>query len=278
MIELKNISLSYQRLQQSPKVIFKNLNLSLNEGSFCTVIGTNGAGKSTLMQLLTGQAKPNIGEIYVNGFCVNQLPEHKRADVIGRVFQDPLKGSAGNLSVFENLCLAYRKGRRQLLSFYYNKSFYSEMQDKLSDFQLGLENCLDLPMGVLSGGQRQVVSLVMASINEPKVLLLDEHTSALDPKTADLVMYHTKRLIERSNLTTLMITHNMEHAVKYGNRLIILNEGRIQKDFNEFQKRQLNADQLLLMFAKMSQGGGEENVRYENSNYVISDHGKVVGI
>ena len=248
MISIRKVSFSYN--EKSETRIFKDLDLEIFPGSFVTVIGTNGAGKSTLMQLLTGIARPKIGQIFIDGQMVNAWSEVKRSHLIRRVFQDPNMGSAGSLSVFENLCLA-RKGTKWW-NFFADRSFRKEMIANLAQFNMGIEHLLDQPMSDLSGGQKQVVALLIATISQPKVLLFDEHTAALDPKAAEMVMRETARAVSRQHATSIMITHNMNHAVRYGDRLIVLHQGAIYLDVQGQAKKDLSTGDLMDLFNELS--------------------------
>lgn len=237
------------------KVALWNVNLTLEEGDFVTLIGGNGAGKSTLLNCIAGVYPIDRGSITVDGTDVTRLPEHKRAAVLGRVFQDPMLGTAANMGIEENLALAYRRGQRRGLKWGISNKERELYRELLHSLGLGLENRLSQKVGLLSGGQRQALTLLMATLKRPRLLLLDEHTAALDPKTAHNVLEQTDRLIEEGKLTTLMVTHNMRDAIKHGNRLIMMHEGRIILDIKGEEKKKLTVEDLLERFGKVS---GEE--------------------
>ena len=239
MLKLQNISKKFGINSADEKIIFENLNLNIKKGEFVVVIGGNGAGKSTLMNLISGSILPDSGKIFIDGKNVTNLPEHKRAKFIGRVFQDPLKGSCPNLTVEENLSLAMLRNKKRTLNFGINKVNRENLKQELEKLNLGLENRLDAKMGTLSGGQRQAITLLMATIVKPKILLLDEHTAALDPKSSEKILNLTEKITCDSSVTTLMITHNFKHALKLGNRLIVLDQGKIRKDVSEKEKNTL---------------------------------------
>lgn len=230
------------------RVALDNLTLEVEEGEWITIIGGNGSGKSTLMNIISGVHLLEQGSIYINGENVTKYPEYKRAKYLGRVFQDPNMGTAGKMSIEENLSIAYRRTSRSTLRWGFDKKKHELFKEKLSILNLGLDNRISQRVGLLSGGQRQAVTLIMATINEPKILLLDEHTAALDPKTAKIVLDITEKIVTSSKITTLMITHNMKDAIKYGNRLIMLNEGKIVFDIKGEEKKKLTAESLLQKF------------------------------
>lgn len=237
------------------KIALQNVSLTLEEGDFVTLIGGNGAGKSTLLNCIAGVYPIDRGSIIVDGTDVTRLPEHKRASVLGRVFQDPMMGTAANMGIEENLALAYRRGQRRGLKWYITNKERELYKELLSTLGLGLENRLSQKVGLLSGGQRQALTLLMATLKRPKVLLLDEHTAALDPKTAQTVLKLTDRFVDEGRLTTLMVTHNMRDAIKHGNRLIMMHEGRVILDIKGEEKKKLTVEDLLSRFGKAS---GEE--------------------
>ncbi|HHX36788.1 MAG TPA: ATP-binding cassette domain-containing protein [Clostridiaceae bacterium] len=232
-----------------------DLNLHLKPGDFVTLIGGNGAGKSTLLNCVAGVYPPNAGVITINGNDVTFKPEHKRANFLGRVFQDPMLGTAGNMSIAENLAMASRRGKRRGLGWGISKEELEKYTEYVSRLELGLENRMSVKVRLLSGGQRQALTLLMATLQRPNLLLLDEHTAALDPRTADKVLYVTRRLVRENNLTTMMITHNMRQAIEFGNRLIMMNHGRIVLDIEGAEKKDLEVKDLLKRFAAAS---GEE--------------------
>lgn len=234
------------------KVALRNVSVKLDEGDFVTLIGGNGAGKSTLLNCVAGVHSVDKGSILIDDVDVTKLSEHKRAALLGRVFQDPMMGTAANMGIEENLALAYRRGQRRGLKWGISnkeRALYKEMLEPLG---LGLENRLSAKVGLLSGGQRQALTLLMATLKKPKVLLLDEHTAALDPKTAEKVLELSDKFIEEGKLTTLMVTHNMRDAIKHGNRLIMMHDGRIILDIKGEEKKKLTVEQLLERFGKVS--------------------------
>ncbi|MFK7826189.1 MAG: ABC transporter ATP-binding protein [Oligoflexales bacterium] len=253
MIEIQDVYKTFNpgTIDENPSI--RGLSLNINDGDFVTVIGSNGAGKSTLMNLLSGSIRADTGKIIIAGQDVSLMPEHKRARFIGRVFQDPKVGTASDLSVEENLSLAMKRKDKRGLKFAIKKSYHELFKEKLSHLDLGLEERLDDSIGLLSGGQRQAITLLMAGIIEPHILLLDEHTAALDPKTADRVMKLTDQIIKEHKLTALMITHNMEQAVQYGNRLIMLHQGQVALDIAGQKRQDLLVEDLLEQFSKVAE-------------------------
>lgn len=225
-----------------------DLSLTLNDGDFCTVIGGNGAGKSTLLNAVSGVYIPDEGTIELNGADVTRMSEFRRAKFIGRVFQDPMKGTAGGMQLEENLLLASRRGESRRLKWAFSDGDHEKYREMVARLDLGLEDRLGTRIDLLSGGQRQAVTLLMATLKKPDILLLDEPTAALDPKTADKVLKITDKIVSEQHLTTLMITHNMRDALRYGNRLIMMNSGRIIADYAEEEKRELTIEVLLKKF------------------------------
>jgi putative ABC transport system ATP-binding protein len=252
MLELKNIKKTFFPGTVNEKVALKGIDLTLEDGDFVTIIGGNGAGKSTLLNAIAGVWKLDQGQVVIDGVDVTGLPEHKRAKYLGRVFQDPMMGTARDMEIEENLALALRRGKRRTLKWRISKAERERYRQILADLDLGLEARMTHKVGLLSGGQRQAVTLLMATINTPKLLLLDEHTAALDPKTAAKVLEITDRIVAQDHLTTLMITHNMKDAIAHGNRLIMMHEGRIIIDVKGEEKKKLTVEDLLAMFAKAS--------------------------
>jgi len=233
-----------------------DMSLSLQKGDYVTIIGGNGAGKSTLMNVVAGTHLPDSGRISIGGNDVTNLPEYRRAKYLGRVFQDPMVGTAASMNIEENLALAYRRGRRRsLFRWYISSKERALYRERLADLELGLENRLADKVGLLSGGQRQALSLMMATLNEPQVLLLDEHTAALDPKTAPKVLEIGNKIISKYNLTTMMVTHNMRDAIRHGNRLIMMRAGGVALDISGDEKKNLTVEQLIAKFSEVS---GEE--------------------
>ena len=252
MLELKNIFKTFNAGTVNERRALNGLNLKLEEGEFVTVIGGNGAGKSTMLNMITGTYQPDEGHILLDGKDITRLPEHKRAAYLGRVFQDPMMGTAATMQIEENLALAARRGKKRGLRSGITKAERESYRERLKILDLGLENRLTAKVGLLSGGQRQALTLLMATLQQPKLLLLDEHTAALDPKTADKVLTVTERIVTQSKLTTIMITHNMRDAIRYGNRLIMLYEGRVVVDVAGEEKKNLTVEQLLGLFSRAS--------------------------
>ena len=255
MLELKNISKTFNKGTVNAKTALDNLSLTLNDGDFVTVIGGNGAGKSTMLNAISGVFRVDEGSIIADGVDITFLPDHKRARMIGRLFQDPMRGTAPGMSIEENLFLS--SGRGGWLGGI-NKKDREMFKEKLSSLSMGLEDRLNQPVGLLSGGQRQALTLLMATFNPPSLLLLDEHTAALDPATAERVLDLTDRIVKENKLTCLMITHNMRDAIRYGNRLIMMNEGHVIYDVRGEEKTKLEVSDLLQRF---EQAGGEANDR-----------------
>ena len=237
------------------KVALNGLNLSLEKGDFVTVIGGNGAGKSTMLNSVAGVYPVDAGKIIIDGVEVTHLSEHKRAAYLGRVFQDPMMGTAADMTIEENLAMAARRGKKRTLRWYITAKERKEYKELLSQLELGLESRLTHKVGLLSGGQRQALTLLRATLQKPKILLLDEHTAALDPKTAAKVLELSAKLIRDNNLTAMMVTHNMNDAIKYGNRLIMMNEGQILYEVGGEQKQQLQKEDLIALFAKKAGDG-----------------------
>ena len=252
MLKITNLKKTFNAGTINEKVALDGLNLHLKDGDFVTVIGGNGAGKSTLLNAICGVWKPDFGTIEIDGVDVSHLPEHKRAQFLGRVFQDPMKGTAPDMEIAENLSIASKRGIKRRFVRGVRKADRAYYRELLKTLDLGLEDRLSTKVGLLSGGQRQAVTLLMATLNKPKVLLLDEHTAALDPKTAAKVLEITERIVRENHLTTLMITHNMKDAFTYGNRLIMLHEGHVVVDVEGEEKQMLTVEDLLALFVKAS--------------------------
>ena len=257
MLELNNVSKTFNPGTINAKTALRGLNLKLNDGDFVTVIGGNGAGKSTMLNAIAGVFDIDGGSIVIDGEDITRRSEHKRAAFIGRVFQDPMMGTAPTMTIEENLALAARRGRRRTLAWGIRKAERSEFRDRLASLGLGLEDRMTTRAGLLSGGQRQALTLLMASLVKPRLLLLDEHTAALDPATAGRVLELSDEIVSEHRLTTLMVTHNMRDAIEHGNRLIMMNEGRIVLDIAGEEKKRLTVDSLL---AKFSRAAGEDMV------------------
>ncbi len=252
MLELKNLYKTFNPGTINEKTALNGLSLSIKEGEFVTVIGGNGAGKSTMLNAVAGTWLVDEGQILIDGIDVTKLPEHKRAIYLGRVFQDPMTGTAATMGIEENLALAKRRGKRRLLKSGITSGEREEYRELLKILGLGLEDRLTSKVGLLSGGQRQALTLLMATLKKPKLLLLDEHTAALDPKTAAKVLEITDMIVNRDHLTTLMITHNMKDAIRHGNRLIMMMDGRIILDIEGEDKKKLTVRDLLDQFEHVS--------------------------
>ena len=252
MLEIKEIWKTFNAGTVNEKQALRGVSLTLNDGDFCTVIGGNGAGKSTMLNAVAGTFPVDAGTISIGGTDVTHLPEFKRAKFIGRVFQDPMMGTAPTMQIIENLALAARRGQSRGLKWGITKAEKETYQELLHGLDLGLEDRLTSKVGLLSGGQRQALTLLMASLQKPKLLLLDEHTAALDPKTAAKVLELSDRIVEENHLTTMMVTHNMKDAIAHGNRLIMMYDGRIVIDVSGEEKKKLTVPQLLELFSKVS--------------------------
>ncbi len=252
MLELKNISKTFNPGTINEKTALKNLSLRLKDGDFVTVIGGNGAGKSTMLNAVAGAWPVDEGQILIDGTDVTRLSEHRRAAYLGRVFQDPMTGTAATMGIEENLALAKRRGKKRFLRAGITRQEREEYRELLKILGLGLEDRLTSKVGLLSGGQRQALTLLMATLQKPKLLLLDEHTAALDPKTAAKVLEITDMIVNRDHLTTLMITHNMKDAIRHGNRLIMMMDGKVILDIEGEEKKKLTVKDLLDQFEKAS--------------------------
>lgn len=250
MLEIKNVTKVFNKdlNPENLKVALDNVSLSISEGDFVTVIGSNGSGKSTLLNIMSGVYNVDSGSITIDGIDVTNTKEHMRAKFLGRVFQDPMMGTAANMSIEENMSIALRRTEKKGLKWGFNKGEAEKFKSKLASLNLGLEDRLNQKIGYLSGGQRQAVTLLMATLKKPKILLLDEHTAALDPKTAKTVLELTDQIINKDKITTIMITHNMKDAIKYGNRLLMMNNGKIIFDVQGEEKKNLTIEQLLHKF------------------------------
>ncbi len=252
MLELNNIYKTFNPGTVNEKRALNGISLKLNEGDFVTVIGSNGAGKSTVLNAIAGVWPVDSGSIIIDGQDVTGLPEYKRAKFLGRVFQDPMTGTAATMEIQENLALAKRRGARRTLRVGITKKEQEEYREQLRTLDLGLEDRMTAKVGLLSGGQRQALTLLMATLQKPKLLLLDEHTAALDPKTAEKVLKTTDAIIRENHLTAFMVTHNMKDAIAHGNRLIMMNEGKIIFDVAGEEKKKLTMKDLLDKFAELS--------------------------
>ena len=264
MLELKHISKTFFPGTVNAKTALDDLSLTLHDGDFVTVIGGNGAGKSTMLNAVAGTFTVDSGSILLDGEDITHKPEHRRAADLGRVFQDPMMGTAGDMWIEENLALAARRGSRRTFKWGISRAEREQYRELLKTLDLGLEDRLTARVGLLSGGQRQALTLLMATMNKPKLLLLDEHTAALDPKTALKVLTLSARIVEENHLTTMMITHNMKDAIKYGNRLIMMHEGHIIYDVAGEEKQKLHVSDLLAKFQIAS--GGE----FANDRMILS--------
>ena len=264
MLTVNSLYKTFNKGTINEKRALDGVDLELNEGDFVTIIGGNGAGKSTLLNSISGMYRVDRGSILIDGEDVTKLPEHKRAKYLGRVFQDPMMGTAADMWIEENMSLAYRRGKRRSLKWAITNKERASYKEMLAQLGLGLENRLSTKVGLLSGGQRQALTLLMAVMQKPKLLLLDEHTAALDPKTAETVLNLSDKFIEEEQLTAMMITHNMRDAIDHGNRLIMMHEGRIIFTVSGEEKKTLTVDDLLKKFADLS---GEE---YTNDRTLLN--------
>jgi putative ABC transport system ATP-binding protein len=255
MLKISNVYKTFNAGTINEKKALNGVNLHLNPQDFVTIIGGNGAGKSTILNMVAGVYPIDQGSIILADMDVTNFPEHKRANYLGRVFQDPMKGTASNMEIQENLAIAYRRGKKRGLGWGITKEEKEQFYEELKVLDLGLENRMTSKVGLLSGGQRQALTLLMATLQKPKVLLLDEHTAALDPKTAMNVLSLTNEIIQADKLTAIMVTHNMKDAIKYGNRLIMMHEGRAVYDIAGEEKKNLKVSDLLAKFEQAS--GGE---------------------
>lgn len=252
MIEIRNIQKTFNLGTINEKKALCGVDLVLADGDFCTVIGGNGAGKSTMLNAIAGTWPVDEGSILIDGEDVTGLPQHKRASFLGRVFQDPMTGTTATMQIDENLALANRRGKKRGLRWGITKEEKATYRELLKELDLGLEDRMTSKVGLLSGGQRQALTLLMASLQKPKVLLLDEHTAALDPKTAAKVLELTDKIVEENHLTTLMVTHNMKDAIAHGNRLIMMNNGKVILNISGEEKKKLTVEDLLQKFEEVS--------------------------
>lgn len=260
MLELTNISKTFNPGTTDEKLALSKLNLKVNDGDFITIIGSNGAGKSTLFNMISGTFLTDEGTIMLDGEDITFLQEHKRSKKIGRLFQDPRLGTCPDLTILENMGLAYLQSRNRSLFSHLTKQDKQEIKDILSQLEMGLEDRLNTPIGLLSGGQRQALTLLMATLTKPQLLLLDEHTAALDPATADKVLELTKKIVEENNITTLMITHNMNQALDMGNRTLMMKDGHIVLDISGKERDDCTMNDLLRKF-KENTGEALDNDR-----------------
>lgn len=252
MLKLLNINKTYNAHKENENILFKDFNLTINNGDFITIVGSNGSGKTTLFNIINGTTKPDSGYIYLDSIDITSMQEHKRSSFIGRVFQDPKSGTCPSMTILENMSLADNKNKHFNLKWGINKKRISFYKEQISLLNLGLENKLNTKVGALSGGQRQSLALLMSTIVTPKLLLLDEHTAALDPKTSENIMMLTQNLVISKKITTIMITHNLKYAVKYGNRIIMMHKGSIVIDASDSQRENLDKQQLWDKFNRLS--------------------------
>lgn len=251
MLELNHVHKVFNEGTLDEKIALEHIDLSLKPGDFVTVIGSNGAGKSTLMNVISGALSPDIGTVTIQDTNVTPLPEYKRSKLIGRVFQDPMAGTAPEMTIEENLAIAYARNKKRTLKRGVTKKRKAFFKESLESLHLGLEDRLNAKVGLLSGGERQALSLLMATFTEPSILLLDEHTAALDPSRAELITNLTSEIVDKYQLTTLMVTHNMQQALDLGNRLIMMDKGQIILEVSEEEKKELTIETLLEEFQKI---------------------------
>jgi putative ABC transport system ATP-binding protein len=251
LLQIQNLYKVFNTGTINEKVVFDGLNLTVEKGQFITIIGSNGAGKSTLLNIISGLLKADSGSINLEGIEICGIPEYKSSRLIGRVFQDPSKGVAPNMTILENMSMAKNKGKFFGLTPGINKKHINEFQEMLSELNLGLEDKMHVKVGLLSGGQRQSLSLLMAVMNKPELLLLDEHTAALDPKTSEKINEITEKIITEHDISTLMVTHNLNHAIKMGDRLLMMHEGQIILDIVGKEKKDLTVNKLLSHFESL---------------------------
>jgi putative ABC transport system ATP-binding protein len=264
MLQISNLYKTFNANTINEKQVLKGVNLQLNPGDFVSIIGGNGAGKSTMLNMIAGVHFADMGSIVLDGVDITLLPEYVRAQYLGRVFQDPMMGTAADMEIEENLALAYRRGKKRGFRWGITKEEKEIFVDKLKTLDLGLETRLTSKVGLLSGGQRQALTLLMATLQKPKLLLLDEHTAALDPKTANKVLELTDQIVAANSLTALMVTHNMKNAIQYGNRLIMMHQGNIIYDVAGEEKKKLQVTDLL---SKFEMASGEE---FANDRMILS--------
>ncbi len=263
MLELKDISKTFAKGTVNEHAALKNINLSLKKGEFVTIVGSNGAGKSTLFNMICGTYMQDTGTITLDGSDISFMPEHKRAKMVGRVFQDPMKGTAPNMTIEENLALAYSRAGSGFFSQAVGRKKREMFQEAVSKFDMGLEDRMKTKIGLLSGGQRQVVTLLMCTIVTPKLLLLDEHTAALDPVTADKVMAITNSIVKENQITTMMITHNMSQALTTGTRTIMMENGEIIIDLDDEKRKNMTVSDLVALYKE------KENKEFDNDRILL---------
>lgn len=250
MLQIQNLCKVFNRGTVNENRVFEGFNINVNKGDFITIIGSNGAGKSTLLNIISGNIHIDIGSIKLQDKEISDMPEYKCSRYIGRVFQNPSMGAAPNMTIMENMSMALNKGKTFGLSMGASKKNVEKFKKMLLELNLGLEDKLDTKVGLLSGGQRQALSLIMTVMSKPKVLLLDEHTAALDPKTSEKIIEITQKIVRENNITTLMVTHNLNHAISIGNRIIMMDKGRVVIDINGEEKKKLTTEKLLTQFEK----------------------------
>jgi len=253
LLQIQNLYKVFNKNTVNENIVFKKLNLTVNKGDYITIIGSNGAGKSTLLNIISGTIPVDGGVIMLGDKEISKLPEHKCTKFIGRVFQDPTKGTAPSMTILENMSMAYNKGKKFDLGFAVNKKDIPYFKELLSSLELGLEDKLYTQVGLLSGGQRQALSLIMTVMGNPEILLLDEHTAALDPKTSEKIIELTENIIKDKSITTLMVTHNLNHAIRLGNRLIMLHHGNVILDISGEEKKELTIEKLFKLFENNSE-------------------------
>jgi hypothetical protein len=249
MLEIKNLRVIFNEGTVNEKIALDNINLKLEDGDFVTIIGSNGAGKSTLLNSIAGDIEVESGRIYNNSRDITYEKLHKRARYIGRLYQDPLKGTAPNMTIEENLGLAFSRGKKMRFGFAVRKEDHKFFKEVCAKLGLGLEDRLKNPVGLLSGGQRQALTLLMATLEAPELLLLDEHTAALDPKTAKQILEITKEIVEKNNITTLMITHNIQNALEYGNKTLVMNRGKIIKILEGEERKNIKIEDIMNLYS-----------------------------
>lgn len=263
MLEITNVSKTFAKDTVNEHKALSNVNLTLKNGEFVTIVGSNGAGKSTLFNMICGTYLQDTGKIVLDGADISFMPEHKRARLIGRVFQDPMKGTAPNMTIEENLALAYSRAGSGFFAQAVGKKKREFFRERVAEFGMGLEDRMKTKIGLLSGGQRQVVTLLMCTIVTPKLLLLDEHTAALDPVTADKVLDITNKIVKENNLTTMMITHNMSQALTTGTRTIMMDSGEIIIDLDSDTRRKMGVKELLQLYKE------KENKDFDNDRILL---------
>jgi putative ABC transport system ATP-binding protein len=264
MLNINNLNVIFNENTIHEKQALADINLVVEDGDFITIIGSNGAGKSTLFNAVSGNVDVHSGKITIDDINITYMRDFKRSKFIGRLYQDPFQGTSPNMTIEENLGLAYSRGKKQTLSFAINKKDREHFKTILKELDLDLEKRLKTPVKLLSGGQRQALTLLMSTIVTPSLLLLDEHTAALDPKTSIQIMNLTKKIIERDNITTLMVTHNLEDAMKYGNKTIVMNNGKIVLILNQKQKKNMTIEELLKLYSSYSIELSDVNIFKEN--------------